>query len=52
VELSGPPTSPVLKFTETGLLQAEKALGLVSPFDVDGSPLTVPIKTVKTMVGC
>ncbi len=52
VELSGPPTSPVLKFTETGLLQAEKALGLVSPFDVDGIPLTVPIKTVKTMVGC
>jgi hypothetical protein len=52
VELSGPPTSPALKFTETGLRDAESALGLVSPFDVDGSPLTVPIKTVKSMVGC
>jgi len=52
VELSGPTNSPVLKFTETGLRDAESALSLVSPFDVDGSPLTVPIKTVKTMVGC
>jgi hypothetical protein len=48
----GPPTSPVLKFTETGLSDAESALVLVSPFDVDGQPLTVPVKTVKTMAGC
>jgi hypothetical protein len=52
VELSGPTTAPVLKFTETGLREAESALGLVSPFDVDGQPLTVPVKTVKTMAGC
>jgi hypothetical protein len=52
VELSGPTTAPVLKFTETGLVQAESALGLISPFDVDGLSLTVPVKTVKTMVGC
>ncbi len=52
VELSGPTTAPVLKFTETGLSQSESALGLVSPFDVNGQPLTVPVKTVKTMVGC
>ncbi len=52
VELSGPTTAQVLKFTETGLVKAESDLGLVSPFTVDGSPLTVPVKTVKTMSGC
>jgi hypothetical protein len=52
VELSGPTAAPILKFTETGLAQSESALGLVSPFDVDGQPLTVPVKTVKTMAGC
>jgi hypothetical protein len=52
VELSGTPTSPELKFTETGLAKAESSLGLVSPFNVGGSPLTVPVKTVKTMSGC
>jgi hypothetical protein len=52
VELSGPTSAPVLKFTETGLSEAESALGLVSPFNVDGQPLTVPVETVKTMVGC
>jgi hypothetical protein len=52
VELSGPTSAPVLKFTETGLSEAESALGLVSPFDAGGQPLTVPVKTVKTMVGC
>ena len=52
VQLSGSTTAPVLMFTETGLQQAESSLGLLSPFNVDGSPLTVPVKTVKTMVGC
>jgi hypothetical protein len=52
VELSGPANAPELKFTETGLARAESALGLVSPFDVGGLPLTVPITTVKTMSGC
>ncbi len=52
VELSGSATAPELKFTETGLTKAESSLGLVSPFNVGGSPLTVPVKTVKTMSGC
>jgi hypothetical protein len=52
VELSGSASAPTLTFTETGLLQAENALGLVSPFDVGGQPLTVPVKMVETMQGC
>jgi len=52
VELSGTPTAPELKFTEAGLAKAESALGLVSPFDVGGSPLIVPVQTVKTMSSC
>jgi hypothetical protein len=52
VEVTGTATAPALKFTETGLSKAENALGLVSPFTVDGQPLTVPVKTVPTMVGC
>lgn len=52
VQLSGSTTAPSLTFTETGLEKAESSLGLLSPFDVNGSPLAVPVKTVKTMVGC
>lgn len=52
VELSGTATAPELKFTESGLTKAESSLGLVSPFNVGGSPLIVPVNTVKTMSGC
>ncbi len=52
VELSGTPTAPELKFTEAGLTKAESSLGLVSPFNVGGSPLIVPVQTVKAMSGC
>jgi hypothetical protein len=52
VELAGPTTAPELVFTETGLAKAESALGLVSPFDVGGKPLSVPLTTVKTMSSC
>src|SRR6266853_1876223 len=52
VELSGSPTAPELKFTETGLTKAESSLGLVSPFNVGGSPLIVPVQIVKAMSGC
>jgi hypothetical protein len=52
VALAGSSTAPDLKFTETGLTRAESQLGLVSPFNVGGQPLTVPIKLVKTMAGC
>ena len=52
VRLSGSTSAPTLTFTETGLADAEKALGLVSPFDLGGNPLTVPVDMVKTMDGC
>lgn len=52
VKLTGSTSSPSLTFTETGLSAAEKKLGLVSPFDVGGQPLVVPIKHVKSLVGC
>jgi hypothetical protein len=52
VEVAGTATAPALKFTETGLLKAENALGLASPFTVNGQALIVPVKTVSTMVGC
>lgn len=52
VQVSGTPTSPTLTFTETGLSDAEAAIGLVSPFDVGGEPLTVPIRTSERQAGC
>lgn len=52
VKLSGSTSSPSLTFTETGLSAAEHKLGLVSPFDVAGQPLVVPIKHAKSLVGC
>jgi hypothetical protein len=52
VALTGTSTAPTLTFTESGLTDAEKALGLDSPFNVDGHPLEVPVKSVKTLGGC
>lgn len=52
VQLTGTSSAPTLTFTETGLTQAESNLGLVSPFNVGGQPLVVPVKTVTTMTGC
>jgi hypothetical protein len=52
VRITGTSAAPTLEFTETGLRSAERALGLVSPFDANGAPLTLPMKTVKIMVGC
>lgn len=52
VKLSGSASSPSLTFTETGLSAAEHKLGLISPFDVGGQPLVVPIRHVKSLVGC
>lgn len=52
VKLSRSPAASTLTFTETGLRQAELAVGLVSPFDVNGQPLTVPVTTVKKLNGC
>jgi hypothetical protein len=52
VQLAGGASAPELRFTETGLRQAEQALGLVSPFDVNGQPLTLPVELVKKRAGC
>jgi hypothetical protein len=52
VRLSGTSTTPTLKFVETGLLKAESSVGLNSPFDAKGQPLTLLIRKVKVMVGC
>jgi hypothetical protein len=52
VRLSGTASSPSLTFVERGLVPAEHKLGLVSPFNVGGHPLVVPIQHVKSLVGC
>ena len=52
VHISGSASAPMLTFTETGLRQAEDSLALLSPFDVGGNPLTVPVKTVAKLTGC
>jgi hypothetical protein len=52
VRLTGTSSAPTLTFTETGLTQAEGALGLVSPFDAGGQSLVLPITTVQTMTSC
>jgi hypothetical protein len=52
VRLSGAASSPSLIFVEKGLRPAEHRLGLVSPFDVGGRPLVVPVQHVKSLVGC
>jgi len=52
VKLTGSTSLPSLTFTETGLSSAEHRLGLTSPFDLGGRPLVVPIRHVKSLVGC
>jgi len=52
VGLTGSTGTPTLTLTETGLSSAESTLGLLSPFDVNGSPVTVPVKTVSRFAGC
>jgi hypothetical protein len=52
VRLSGPTSAPTLTFIERGLRPAEHRLGLVSPFDVGGHPLVVPIQHIKTLPAC
>jgi hypothetical protein len=52
VRLSGSVASPSLTFIERGLVPAEHKLGLVSPFNVHGHPLVVPIQHVKTLPAC
>ena len=52
VRLSGSVASPSLTFIERGLVPAEHKLGLVSPFNVNGHPLVVPIQHVKRLPAC
>ena len=52
IQLSGSASAPTLTFTEAGLSKAEQAVGLLSPFDVNGQPLTVPVTTVKNLPAC
>ena len=52
VELDGSSPAQSLRFTETGLRDAESQLQLPSPFDFDGRPLVVPVRTVPTLSGC
>jgi hypothetical protein len=52
VRLSGSVASPSLTFIERGLFPAEHKLGLVSPFNVHGHPLVVPIQHVKRLPAC
>ena len=52
VRLAGPAAAPTLVFTEAGLSHAEQAVGLVSPFEVNGGSLTVPVTPVKNLPAC
>jgi hypothetical protein len=52
VRATGTSATPTLKFVETGLSSAEKAVGYNSPFDVDGKPLELLVRNVKVLVGC
>jgi hypothetical protein len=52
VRLSGSAASPSLTFIERGLRPAEHKLGLVSPFNIGGHPLVVPVQHVKTLAAC
>ena len=52
VRLTGTAAARALTFTETGLADAETQLGLVSPFDVGGRPLVVPVRVSDRLSGC
>jgi hypothetical protein len=52
VRLTGSAVAPTLTLTETGLTDAETALGLVSPFDAGGHPLVVPVRITGHVSGC
>jgi hypothetical protein len=41
-----------MTFTETGLTAAEQALGISSPFGLDGKPTTVPVKLMHQFTSC
>jgi hypothetical protein len=52
VALRGSPSRPELAVTEEGLSNVESALGVVSPFDVNGAPALLRISTVRSLAQC
>jgi hypothetical protein len=45
-------SASTLTLTETGLSTAEKTLKISSPFDVNGHPMTVPVRIVHSATSC
>ena len=52
VAASGSHSGSILTVTESGLSQAENALGITSPFEVNSQPVSVPVKTTATASTC
>ncbi|HYA68882.1 MAG TPA: hypothetical protein VED63_09135 [Acidimicrobiales bacterium] len=52
VKLTGRASAPTLTLVESGLQGAETALGLLSPFIVNGRSTTVPVKLRHQFTGC
>jgi hypothetical protein len=52
VGLSQTATGQALVFTEGGIAAAEHALGITSPFGVNGQPTTIPLKIVNRFASC
>ena len=52
VQITGSASAPTLTITETGLAAVDDQLGLKSPFDLAGRPVTLPVKVVHRLAGC
>ncbi len=52
VKLGGTASAPTLTIVESGLQQAEQTLGLLSPFDVNGQAVTVPVEQKQRFARC
>jgi hypothetical protein len=52
VRISQTGSGLALTFTETGLAATEQALGITSPFGVDGQPTSVPVKLMPRFSSC
>jgi hypothetical protein len=52
IRISRTASGLALTFTESGLVAAEHALGITSPFGVKGQPTSVPVKLVHKFVSC
>ena len=52
VEFASTPSGSTLTFTETGIAAAERALGITSPFGVNGHATSVPVKLMHRFASC